>query len=405
MQSSTNEFEYLSVMTMKTTSGDMYQLRLTSKLGRRTIGLGSNKALALNLALAVDEEIIKRITNNETIEFDSLKALVKSGLQTNKTQKTEKLRIVEKDDLIVLWDNYVNFHAEIKHWEESYILTHIQTCGNLLKKSPYQRLEQKKQFVEWLFDDKSRGQKTSKQRLKLIVACIDWNSKIGNIPRGWGIEYRDLLSTITAKINKKTHTACDDEDINIFSVKEVYQILDALKNDTYSRFSGKHRQYFKYVYFCWLTGCRPNEAIALKWENVDLHKNKIKFCEGQVNASGRIIKKQGTKTVPVRYFPINNELNALLKSVPTKTGYVFTNMHGKSISQQALNSIWKGLLASLEIKYRVPYQLRHTMISYHANNDYPIHKLSEVVGNSKKIIKDHYLKLDIERISIPNIIT
>ena len=39
------------------------------------------------------------------------------------------------------------------------------------------------------------------------------------------------------------------------------------------------------------------------------------------------------------------------------------------------------------------------MISYHANNDYPVHKLCEIVGNSEKIIKEHYLKLDIERLT------
>lgn len=56
------------------------------------------------------------------------------------------------------------------------------------------------------------------------------------------------------------------------------------------------------------------------------------------------------------------------------------------------------------IKYRVPYQLRHTMISYHANNHYPIHKLAELVDNSEQIIKEHYLKLDIERINLPDVI-
>ncbi|WP_364421529.1 hypothetical protein, partial [Moorena sp. SIO3H5] len=57
-----------------------------------------------------------------------------------------------------------------------------------------------------------------------------------------------------------------------------------------------------------------------------------------------------------------------------------------------------------EIRYRVPYQLRHSMISYHANNDYPLHKLSELVGNSEEIIKEHYLQLDIERINLPEVL-
>jgi integrase len=410
--STSNEFKYLSVITMNTPYGTMYQLRLTTKLGRKTIGLGSDKIQALNLALMVDEEIERRIVNNELIELDYLKALVKENQNAAKAKKYGQLRIVEKDDLSVLWDNYVSFYKALDNvWEETYILTTIQTVGNLVKRCPYQKLEQKSEIVEWLFSEskentkgKQRSAKTNKDRFKLIVAAIDWNSKQNNIPRKWGIEYRDLLESIKNKTEKKNKTSCEDETISIFSVKEVYQILDAFKNDTYSRYEGKHSQYYKYVYFCWLTGCRPSEAIALKWDNVDLQKIRIKFCEGQVNASGRIIKKNGTKTVETRYFPINTELMELLNSIPHRTNYVFTNAIGKPISQQALNRVWRTLLNAMGIKYRIPYQLRHTMISYHANNDYPVHKLAEIVGNSEKIIKEHYLKLNIEQINLPGVI-
>jgi integrase len=158
------------------------------------------------------------------------------------------------------------------------------------------------------------------------------------------------------------------------------------------------------VYFCWLTGCRPSEAIALKWENVDLARNRLRFAEAQVNASGKIVKKKGTKTEASRLVPINSELKELLTSIPHRKGYVFLNKSEKAISQQALNGIWKTLLQNMGIRYRVPYQLRHTMISYHANNDYPIHKLAELVGNSEEVIKEYYLKIDIERINLPDVI-
>lgn len=185
---------------------------------------------------------------------------------------------------------------------------------------------------------------------------------------------------------------------------EIYKILDALKNETHSRFEGKHYQYYQYVYFCWLTGCRPSEAIALKWENVNLAKNTIRICEVQVDASGTIVQRSGTKTERFRVFPINEELKLLLQSIPRRTGYVFTNIKGEPISQHAFNRVWKTVLEKLGIRHRIPYQLRHTMISYHANNDFPIQKLAEIVGNSAEIIVEHYLHLDIERIRLPEII-
>jgi integrase len=404
MVASKSDFKHLSVMTMKTKYGEMYQLRLSSQLGRKTIGLGGDRIQALNLAVMVDEEVNRLIALGQAIELDSLKDMVKSEQAKLKAKRTDGIRLVEKDDLINLWDKYVKFHVSLGVWTETYLVSHIKTIGNLIQSCPYQKLEQKSEIVEWLFSDTNRTKKTSKDRLMLIIAAIDWNSKQGNIPRRWGIEYRDLLESINIKTEKKSNFADDEDNIDIFSVKEVYSILEAFKNEHYCRFKGKHYQYYNYVYFCWLTGCRPSEAIALKWENVDLQKKRIKFCEAEMNRSGVLIQKKGTKTVDYRCFPINNELMELLTSIPYRNGYVFRAMSGKPISHNSFYGVWKTVLTSMRIKYRVPYQLRHTMISYHANNDYPIHKLAEIVGNSEQIIKEHYLKLDIERISLPDVI-
>jgi integrase len=401
---SSKEFQYLSVIKMdKGQYGVFYQARLNRKLGRKTIGLGDDRIQALNLALMVDEEIQRLVINDLPIEIDSLKAIVENQKEITKARKEGKLQIVEKDSLAALWEKYVNFHQSIGKWEQSYYLTTIKTVTSMVERSPVQKLEHKQELVEWIFSDDERSPKTSKDRFKLIVAAIDWNSKQGNIPRKWGIEYRDLLSSIQLKSERKSSIQ-DEEEVDIFQVAEIEQILEAMKCDRHSRFSGKHSQYYRYAYFCWLTGCRPSEAIALKWENVDLAKKRIKFCEGQVNASGKIIKKKGTKTVPFRFFPINPGLEELLTSIPHRKGYVFLNKSGKPIAQQSFRGIWVTLLGEMGIRYRTPYQLRHSMISYHANNDYPIHKLAEIVGNSEEIIKEHYLKLDIERISLPDVI-
>ncbi|MGG6265029.1 tyrosine-type recombinase/integrase [Leptolyngbya sp. AN10] len=389
--------------------GTFYQARLISKMGRKTIGLGSDRIQALNLALMVDEEIHRLTTNELPIELDTLKAMVENQKEATKLKKEKGIRLIEKDSLAALWDKYVKFHRAISDeddgWGEVYYLTHIKTVTSLIDRCPVQKLEHKHELIEWLFGDEKRTKKTSQDRLKLIVAAIDWNSKQGNIPRKWGIEYRDLLLSIVGngKKKKKKSKIQDEDDIDIFSIKEIYQILEALKDDTYSRCRGKHKQYYLYAYFLFLTGCRPNEAVALKWENVDLVKKKIKFLEGEVNASGTIVKKQGTKTVNSRLFPITREIENLLKSIPHRKGYVFLNDRGKAISQQSFCRIWRLVLECMNIRHRVPYQLRHSMISYYANNDYPVHKLAEICGNSEKIIKEHYLRLNVEKINLPEI--
>jgi integrase len=109
------------------------------------------------------------------------------------------------------------------------------------------------------------------------------------------------------------------------------------------------------------------------------------------------------RTHVYRIFPINRTLKELLEELPQKSDYVFLNYEGEPISQHALNRIWQGLLPKLGIRYRIPYQLRRSMISYHANRGFPITQLANLVGNSEKVIKDCYLKIDVSLINVPTI--
>ncbi len=402
--SRTSEFANFSFGSYQKGGHTYYRIRLPLKYNRTTINLGRDLTKAVNAASAIDKAITQQIAGG-CIDIAVLK-LVAAEYFSADQEKVVQL-VTKKHSLIDLWNHYIEFHQNIKAWDESYFITTIRTVGSLIASSPYQHLEDKQKFVNWLFSDARRSPETSKARLKLIVAAIDWCSKQGIIARAYGIEWRDFLAFI--KLKKQTYSInieneTEGQKVDIFKVKEIYTILDALKNNTYSRFKGRHSQYYSYVYFVWLTGCRPSEAIALKWSNIDLKKRRIKFGERQVNANGTICKMKGTKTQEYRFFPINPELEALLLKVPIVSDYVFTNYQGNSISQQAFVRVWKTLLNAANIRYRIPYQLRHSMISYHANNDYPLHKLAVLVGNSEEVIRNHYLHLDIERVGLPDVL-
>ncbi|MEG4318628.1 MULTISPECIES: site-specific integrase [unclassified Microcoleus] len=370
------------------------------KLGRSTIGLGSDEFTALVLARKLDGEIQRLVDGTETIDLEYLRTFVGELKPLLASSNQASLRIVRKDELSLLWKKYVDFHQSLGAWEQTYINNEITHVSRLLEKCPFKRLEDKSEILQWILDDPKRSAATSKKRFMHLTAAVDWNSKQGNIPRKWGIEYRDVLGSV--KINGKKK---EKKEIDVYAVDEVYRILNAIKDDTHSRFKGKHSQYYRYVYFLWLTGCRPSEAIALKWNNVNIAKRIITFFQTQVLTSGgKIVSKKGTKTELVRTFPVNQELQILLESIPHREGFVFTNEMGKQVSQAALNVIWKTLLKNLEMRYRIPYNLRHTMISYHANNDFPIQKLAKLVGNSPEFIMQHYLHFDIERISLPGVL-
>lgn len=395
------KYQWLSLKTQQTKYGIFYQARLSSRLERKTIGLGSDELTALNIAKKLDDTITDCVRQGKPVEIENLKLLAKGMLESEKLKFSPQLA-TQQGELGTLYKRYVEFHLATQAWKEGYYLSDIRGIESLLQKSPCQNLSQKTEFIEWIFSDKNRTPQTSKKYLMLVVAAVDWCSKQGIIPRNIGIEWRDALNSISVK-KQKSGDELEAETIDIFTVQEVYRIIEAFKLETFSRYEGRHYQYYPYLYFCWLTGCRPSEAIALKWRNTNLEKKLIKFCETERDANGKICKQSGTKTQDYRYFPINEELEKLLLSLP-KSNYVFTNLKGEPVRQHALIKPWKTVLLGLGIRPRRPYQLRHTMISYHANNGYPLHKLASLVGNSEAIIKSHYLKLDIEKMALPGVL-
>jgi integrase len=400
------EFTYCLLTTSKVKEETYIFLQLSLQLGKKRFSLGrenkENYKKAIAAASEVDTYCSQCQTSKQPIDINRINAIVKAI-------KKPLLTIVQTPKIAGLWQDYVKFHLALGCWGEAYIRTHIARITSFVNDESFPNdLDKPSEIFQWFLDGK-RSAKTAKDRFKLVVAAVDWSSKNDRIPRAYGLKWRDCLSSISGKLKTEKKVdrseAIDNEEAKIdpFTVKEVEQILEALRLEVFSRYRGRHRQYYNYIKFLWLTGCRPSEAIALKWDNVDLKKKRIKFCEGYVESSGKIVKKKGTKTVPFRHFPINSTLYELLSSLPRDNEYVFTGIDGEPIRQHALNRIWQGLLPKLGIKYRVPYQLRHGMISYHANQGFPITQLATIVGNSEKVIKDHYLKIDISLINVPTI--
>ncbi|MGL4502738.1 MAG: tyrosine-type recombinase/integrase [Planktothrix sp.] len=397
------KYQWLAVKIQITKYGNFYHARLSARLERKTIGLGGDELTALNIAKILDDTITDCVRSGNPVEIEKLKILAKEILYAEKLKNSPRIASSGDGELVDLYKRYVSFHLSTQAWKEGYYISNIKGIESLLRKSPYQLLSEKSDFINWIFSDKNRTPQTSKRHLMLVVAAIDWCSKQGIIPRNIGIEWRDGLNSISIKKQKQTSDG-ETESIDIFTIEEVYKILNAFKDEDFSRYEGKHLQYYPYIYFLWLTGCRPSEAIALKWNNTNLTKNLIKFCETERSANGKICKQEGTKTQDYRYFPINDELRKLLILLPKNGNYVFTNLKGEPIRQHAFLKPWKTVLTGLGIRPRRPYQLRHTMISHHANNDYPLHKLASLIGNSEAIIKSHYLRLDIERMALPGVI-
>lgn len=139
--------------------------------------------------------------------------------------------------------------------------------------------------------------------------------------------------------------------------------------------------------FWWHTGLRPEEFIAVKWEDVDWEDRSIHIQ--RVNAGGVIEERtktySGDRRIPL--FPITLEaLQGQRSATQLKPhGFIWENFHlrlpyntTKSLSQDQ----WKGLIKRAGIRYRSPRQNRHTFATTMIANGEDIQLISEWMGHA-----------------------
>ncbi len=140
-------------------------------------------------------------------------------------------------------------------------------------------------------------------------------------------------------------------DIHPFTLEEVNRILQTVRSD-----------YRNYLAVRFWTGLRTGEANALCWDRIDFDNNVILVRDTLVR--GRV--QSDTKTydssrdVPMLP-PVRDALLDQRRRVPKGVDWVFCTRRGSPIDNQNFTKrVWAPLLAELGLKYRRPYQTRHT---------------------------------------------
>ena len=183
-----------------------------------------------------------------------------------------------------------------------------------------------------------------------------------------------------------------DEKIDPYSKDEIALIFAVLERDeTYSH-------YYHFFRFCYLTGCRPSEAIGLKWEYVEMGKT-ILIKETFTNGVWKDCPKNGK----ARRIPINSQLNELLESVKLTeyNNLVFPAIVSKGVMKpKVLNKAWRAIQSKANVRYRTQYQLRHTCATNLIEAGVPPNHVSKVLGSLTSTILRYYVG-QISTIHIP----
>lgn len=146
------------------------------------------------------------------------------------------------------------------------------------------------------------------------------------------------------------------DDIDPFSMEEQKAILGAL--------DGQYKNMFQF--FFW-TGLRTSELVALTWDDIDFYKNTVRINKAITIASDdneAPKTKAGNRTVKL--------LPPALEAITNQKQ--FTALKNKEVFQnpetgerwngdRMIRYAWERALKKTKVRYRRPYQTRHTYAS------------------------------------------
>ena len=206
------------------------------------------------------------------------------------------------------------------------------------------------------------------------------------------IEYEHIKDNPTKNITLPKNVIV--REMKPFSPQEVESLI-----------SNAEGWFKNFITFCFYTGMRHGEIIALNWSDIDF-ENLI------INVNKRV--KHGQTDTPktksgIRKIPIFKPLLPFLKnqlqiSKQSKSLKVFTNPNTQKAfyDTKHLTPHWKRVLAKCGFEYRVIYNTRHTFASNMIKSGVNMLDLAQMMGhsNTEEIIRTYAKYLPNEHLKI-----
>lgn len=361
-----------------------------------SIGLPHEKKyfkVAQPIKNAIETDII--LSNFDT-SLERYRALTPKGLKPKPSEKPLSLS--------ELWAQYTEFKSS--SLEKTTLLTRFTNVSNWLSKLPSQKIDDAVKIRDYLVANTSTHQ--AKSVLTQINCACNWGVKSGKLANN---PFKGLPSEIKHKKSE------NKKEIDPFSRDEMNAIINVFWE------SEQHSHYASFVEFMFLTGCRPSEAVGLRWRDISADCSRINFSTAivQMGSSGEKIEK-GLKTQERRTFPCGSRLQRLLEclrlEIKDPNNFVFGNPKTTPLSVNDFNNQhWKGrakngtytdgvvtrLVSEGTVeRYRTLYNTRHTFITLSIQSGVDVATVASWVGNSPQTIYKHYCGTNRESVS-PNL--
>lgn len=174
--------------------------------------------------------------------------------------------------------------------------------------------------------------------------------------------------------------------IRFYTDKEQCAVLAAMPPE--------HAPIFEFMAWC---GCRPGEARALQMQDV---ADGVIMLQAAFNRSGEL---SNTKTKRMRPLPIDDTIGPILTAAMRNriAGFIFTNpTTGNAYLETEVRYQWDKAIKKSGVRYLgITEGTRKTVATRLINNGVEPHMISDILGNSPKVLKQHYAQITASRYS------
>jgi integrase len=144
--------------------------------------------------------------------------------------------------------------------------------------------------------------------------------------------------------------------------------------------------------FCQTYGVRPGEARALQWDCVDFDKEIITIRR---SFSGHTLRDQ-TKTGMIRYLPLIEPAESILKRLRGISGFVFRNSLGNPYSAE-MSRVWREARDKVGAPEVNLYQgTRHSLASQKVSEGHSLDRIRDLLGHTTTQTTRRYARTSVE---------
>jgi integrase len=171
------------------------------------------------------------------------------------------------------------------------------------------------------------------------------------------------------------HEPPKEEHVIPFTRKEQAAILSAAKGQSKN-----------FIQFAFWSGLRTSELVALTWYDIDFDKGEIRINKAKTKAADKPETPKTKASIRrVKLLPPARE--ALKAQKELTTDLVFINEEGTYLTPNDINKdMWKPALKEAGVKYRNPYQTRHTYASMMLSAKEPLLWVSHQMGHADVLV-------------------